>query len=154
MAALCLQPFGRFEESTAEMRRAVEEDPLSVIWRGVLMALLVYTGRYEEALEEGLKALDIADNEIHPHLALSEAYLGLGKVTEAVASAERAHRNLPQQSMATGLLAALLVRIGERARAETLLAGNGFFAYSHLGPCLVPPAVLRDRQPPPFGTRR
>ena len=82
-------------------------------------------GRYEEALQEGLKALDIADNEIHPHLALSEAYLGLGKVTEAVASAERAHRNLPQQSMATGLLAALLVRIGERDRAETLLAEMG-----------------------------
>ena len=32
-ASLCLQPFGRFEESTAEMRRAVEKDPLSVIWR-------------------------------------------------------------------------------------------------------------------------
>jgi eukaryotic-like serine/threonine-protein kinase len=124
-AGLCLQQLGRFEESAAEMRRAVEKDPLSVIWRGILMAHLVLAGKYEEALDEGLKALDIADNEIHPHLALSEAYLGLGKVTEAVASAERAHRNLPQQSMGTGLLAALLVRIGERDRAETLLAEMG-----------------------------
>ena len=124
-ASLYLCTFGRFEESTAEMRRAVEQDPLSVHWRGVLMGHLVCAGRYEEALEEGFKALDIADNEIHPHLALSEAYLGLGEVTEAVASAERAHRNLPQQSMATGLLAALLVRIGERGRAETLLAEMG-----------------------------
>jgi hypothetical protein len=72
-----------------------------------------------------MKALDIADNEIHPHLALSEAYLGLGNVTEAIASAERAHRNLPQQSMATGFLAALLVRIGERGKAETLIAEMG-----------------------------
>ena len=40
-AALYLQPFGRFEESTAEMRRAVEKDPLNVLWRGVLMSQLV-----------------------------------------------------------------------------------------------------------------
>ncbi len=71
--------FGRFEESTAEMRRAVEQDPLSVMWRGVLMAHLVCAGRYEEALHEGLKALDIAENEIHPHLALSRSLSGLGE---------------------------------------------------------------------------
>ena len=33
--ASCAQHFGRFEESAAEMRRAVEKDPLSVIWRGI-----------------------------------------------------------------------------------------------------------------------
>ena len=32
--ACMLSTFGRFEESTEEMRRAVEKDPLSVIWRG------------------------------------------------------------------------------------------------------------------------
>ena len=124
-ASLYLSTFGRFEESTAEMRRAVEQDPLSVLWRGVLMGHLVCAGRYEEALQEGLKALDIAQNEIHPHLALGEAYLALGRVAEAVASAERAHRNLPQQSMATGLLAACLVRLGEKDRAEALLREMG-----------------------------
>jgi serine/threonine-protein kinase len=124
-SCLCLQPFGRFEESTAEMRRAVEKDPLSVIWRGVLMAHLVCAGKYEEALKEGLKALDIADNEMHPHLAFGEAYLALGRVAEAVASAERAHRNLPQQSMASGFLAACLVRLGEKDRAEALLREMG-----------------------------
>ena len=124
-AGLYLSTFGRFEESSAEMRRAVEQDPLSIIWRGILMAHLVCAGKYEEALEEGLKALDIADDEIHPHLALAEAYLALGRVPEAVASAERAHRNLPQQSMATGFLAACLVRLGEKDRAEALLREMG-----------------------------
>jgi hypothetical protein len=55
-AGLCLQQLGRFEESAAEMRRAVEKDPLSVIWRGILMAHLVLAGKYEEAVDEGLKA--------------------------------------------------------------------------------------------------
>jgi tetratricopeptide (TPR) repeat protein len=80
LRSLCCQPFGRFEESTTEMRRAVEKDPLSVIWRGVLMAQMILGGKFDEALQEGLKALDIADNEIHPHLALSEAYLALGRI--------------------------------------------------------------------------
>ena len=124
-ASFCLSPFGRSEESTAEMRRAVEQDPLNVSWRGVLVAYIVRTGRYEEALQEGLKALDIAQNELMPHLPLGEAYLALGRVAEAVASAERAHRNFPQQSMATGLLAASLVRLGEKDRAEALLREMG-----------------------------
>ena len=123
--ALCFQPFGRFEESAAEMRRAVEKDPLSVIWRGVLMAHLVLGGKYEQALKEGFKALDISESEIHPHLAFAETYLALGRVDEALASAERAHRNLPQQSMGTGFLAALLVRLGEKDRANALLREMG-----------------------------
>ena len=124
-ADLFLQPFGRFDESTAAMRLAVEKDPLSVIWRGILMANLVLAGRSEQALTEGFRALDISDSEIHPHLAFAEAYLALGRVAEAVAFAERAHRNLPRQSMGTGLLAACLVRVGDRDRAETLIREMG-----------------------------
>ena len=106
--ACVLSTFGRFEESTGEMRRTVELDPLHVNWRGVLMAHLVCGGKYEEALHEGRKALDVAQDEIHPHLAMAEAYLALARIDEAVMAAERAHRNLPQQSMGTGFLAALL----------------------------------------------
>ena len=51
-AGLYLSTFGRFEESAAEMRRAVEQDPLSIIWRGILMAHLVCAGKYEEALKK------------------------------------------------------------------------------------------------------
>ena len=124
-ASLYLSTFGRFEESTAQMRRAVEQDPLSILWRGTLMAHLVCAAKYEEALQEGSKAMDIAQNEIHPHLALGEAYLALGRIAEAVAAAERAHRNFPQHSMATGFLAASLVRLGEKERADALVHEMG-----------------------------
>jgi tetratricopeptide (TPR) repeat protein len=103
----------------------VEYDPLNVVWRGTLMALLVCAGRHDEALREGPKALDIAQNEMQPYMALGEAYLALGKISEAVASADRAHRNFPQQSMATGLLAASLVRLGDKERAAALLREMG-----------------------------
>ncbi len=124
-ASLYLSTFGRFEESSAEIRRAVEQDPLNVTWRGILVAHLVTAGRYDEALQEGLKALDIAQNELMPHMTLGEVYLALGRVADAVASEERAHRNFPQQSMATGLLAASLVRLGEKERAAALLKELG-----------------------------
>ena len=123
--ACMLSTFGRFEESSVEMRRAVERDPLTVQWRGILIAHLVCAGRYEEGLEEGRKALDVAQEEVHPHLTMAEAYLALGRIDEAVAAAERAHLNFPQHAMATGLLAATLVRRGERERAGALLHEMG-----------------------------
>jgi tetratricopeptide (TPR) repeat protein len=89
------------------------------------MANLVYAGRCEQALQEGLKALDISESEIHPRLAFAEAYLALGRVAEAVASAETAHRNLPGQSMGTGMRAACLVRQGENDRAAMLILEMG-----------------------------
>jgi TolB-like protein/predicted Ser/Thr protein kinase len=124
-AALYLSTFGRFEESTAEMRRAVEQDPLSVTWRGILVSHLVCARRYEEALQEGLKALDIAQDGLMPYLDLCEVYLALGKDAEAVAAAETAHANFPEDSMATGLLAASLVRRGEKERAQALVREMG-----------------------------
>ncbi len=75
--------------------------------------------------KEGQKALEISDDEMHPHLAFGEAYLALGRVVEAVAAAERAHRNLPQQSMGAGLLAARSVRLGERIGQTALLREIG-----------------------------
>jgi tetratricopeptide (TPR) repeat protein len=89
------------------------------------MAQLVFGGKYEEALQEGLKALDISESEVHPHLAMAEAYLALGRLDEAVASAERAHRNLPSHSMPIGFLAACLVRLGQKDRAEALIRDMG-----------------------------
>ena len=120
-----MSTFGRFEESTAAMRRTVELDPLHANWRGILVAHLVCAGRHEEALLEGRKALDVTEDEIHPHLAMAEAYLAMGSLDEAVAAAERAHRNLPQQSMGTGFLAATLMRRGDADRAAALLREMG-----------------------------
>ena len=89
------------------------------------MAHLVCGGRYEEALDEGHKALEVSRHEIHPHLAMAEAYLALGRLDDALAAAETAHRNLPQQSMATGFLAGVLARLGQKGRAEELIREMG-----------------------------
>jgi len=61
-ASLYLSTFARFEESTAQMRRVVEQDPLSVLWRGTLMAHLVCAGRYEEALRGAVTSYTVSQN--------------------------------------------------------------------------------------------
>jgi serine/threonine-protein kinase len=123
--ACVLQCLGRFGESTAAMRRAVELDPLHLSWRGVLIANLVCSGRYEEALEEGTKALDVSAKEMQPHLSMATAHLAMGNLDDAVACAERAHDNLPQHSMPIGVLAATLKRRGDVDRAASLFRQMG-----------------------------
>jgi tetratricopeptide (TPR) repeat protein len=123
--ACFLSTFARFEESTAEMRRAVELDPLTLLWRGILLAHLVCAGKYDEALDEGRKGFPTAQNEIHPLLGVAEAYLALGRLDEAVAAAERAYRNFPQHSMGAGFYAATLVRVGEKDRAAGIIREMG-----------------------------
>ena len=123
--ACFLSTFARFEESTAEMRRAVELDPLTPLWHGILLAHLVCAAKYDEALDEGRKGLPTAQNEIHPLLGVAEAYLALGRLDEAVAAAERAHRNFPQHSMGAGFYAATLVRVGEKDRAAGIIREMG-----------------------------
>ena len=66
--------------------------------------------------------LDITQNEIHPVFwALARLYLALGRVAEAAASAEKAYRNFPRHSLPIALLAACLVRLGDKQRAGGLL---------------------------------
>jgi hypothetical protein len=71
------------------------------------------------------RALSIASNEIHPHLAIAEACLAMGRLEDAVAAAETAYSNLPQHSMGSGFLAAVLMKTGDAARTHALVRGMG-----------------------------
>lgn len=55
-----------FKVLPAEMRRAVEQDPLNATWHGILGAHLMDAGQ----LEEGLKAV-VRANEIEPNYYVS-----------------------------------------------------------------------------------
>jgi len=112
-----LQPLGRFEEGTAEMQRAVADDPLNLPWQGILTVLLLMGKRYDEAIENAKRALEI---EMHwvPLYTLTEAYTYAGRLQEALATAELCYAAAPWHTMPIGLLAGVLHRLGERERAE------------------------------------
>ena len=123
--ATYLGALGRFEESSAELRHAVEQDPLNVSWRGILVAHLACGRRLDEALEEGLKALEIEQNPFVPYLTLGEVYFAQGKFAEAVAAEERALQANPGNAYAAGMLAASLIRLGDKGRADSLIREMG-----------------------------
>ena len=109
-----------------------------------LDAQLVFAGRYEEALLEGQKALDFADNEMHPHLALMKPTLALGESPEPWLQRRGrivTFRNTPWARDSSRLCWSEL----ERETGRILSSRKWVLRQLHLGPCLLPPAVLSDR---------
>jgi TolB-like protein/Tfp pilus assembly protein PilF len=124
-ASLYLRALGRFEESSAEMRRAVEQDPLNATWHGILGAHLADAGR----VEEGLKAV-IRANEIEPNNYVSVHLMGevqwvLGRYDEALEAFQRAYALAPWFAISAGRLAVALRRAGRDAEADRVLAMMG-----------------------------
>jgi tetratricopeptide (TPR) repeat protein len=102
--ALYLRPLGRLQEALAQIGRALEQDPLSPLFRTEQAVTLLYGKRYDEAAESFRRALDIDANFL---LALE----GLALV--------RAYQQRPEEALA---LADQGVQIlGRRPRPLTLL---------------------------------
>jgi serine/threonine-protein kinase len=124
-ATFYLGALGRYEESAAEMRRAVEQDPLNVTWRANLGLHLHFSGLHDRALDEVRDALELDDRHWGANFIAGETHMATGDFPAAVAAAERAYQINPVHSMAWGLLAAALVKQGQADRAATLIREHG-----------------------------
>lgn len=76
----------RLDEGLAECRRAVESDPLSLIANGVLGMSLNYARRYDEAIVQLNKALELDPAFGATNYHLFETYADKGMYGEAVAA--------------------------------------------------------------------
>ena len=74
-ASLYLRGLGRFEESADEMGRAVQQDPLNATWHAIWGAHLFDAGRFDQAIEEDLRATELEPNYVIAQHLLGEAYL-------------------------------------------------------------------------------
>ena len=120
-ASLYLQPLGRNRESVAEMRRAVEQDPLNVSYRAIAASHMVHAGMYDEALVEVRQALEIDEHNFAAGFVTVEAYLASGSPPKALAAAEHAYRSAPWASYLVGTLAGLRAQSGDVDGAEELV---------------------------------
>jgi eukaryotic-like serine/threonine-protein kinase len=120
-ASLYLQPLGRHAESVAEMKLAVEQDPLNGSYRAILASHLVHARLYDEALLEVHKAIDIDPSVFAAGISLVEALHGQGDVAGALAAAEQAHNAVPWNGDIAGLFAGLLAQVGQAPRGEELM---------------------------------
>src|SRR5215471_19049638 len=117
-----LMTIGRCGEAIVEMERALQEDPLHVLCRSHLAACLYAAGRHSDAFKQVRQVLEIDENFWVAYWYLSMFNLTEGDLAEARASAERAYSLMSPNTLAIGLLAGLLAREDEAARAEALLA--------------------------------
>jgi tetratricopeptide (TPR) repeat protein len=124
-ASFYLEPLGRYHEAVAEVRHAVEQDPLNVTWRTNSGLALSAVGRYDEALGQLRRALEIDPRNWGAHFIVGQTCMAMGDFPAAVAATEEAYAASPQHSLPWGLLAAALVRVGDTDRAATLIRQHG-----------------------------
>ncbi len=83
--ATCLMTVGQFEESFAEINRALELDPLSLIMIRDKGVIFYYARQYDHAIKQARKTLDLDPNFALAHRLLAIAYERKGKYDEAAA---------------------------------------------------------------------
>jgi tetratricopeptide (TPR) repeat protein len=81
---------GRHDEAIAEMKKAVELDPLSLIINTNLGLLYSVTRRYDQALEQYRKTMEMDPNFFILRLQRALLYEQLGKYEEAIAERTKA----------------------------------------------------------------
>jgi tetratricopeptide (TPR) repeat protein len=102
--------------------RALEQDPLSVWARGVFAILLSWEGAYDRGLIEAQKALEMDASHFIPHFVIGLSYALRGEFAAARPAAERSVAAAPWSAQNLGLLAGILAQLGEKERADELVA--------------------------------
>jgi eukaryotic-like serine/threonine-protein kinase len=122
VAALHLNPLGRFEQAVREMEAALAQDPLNVVPRTLLLSSLNWAGLYDRAIVEARKAIEIDEHTWNYHLSLALGYSYQGRFAEGREPAERAFQLAPRHPYSIGNLAGILACLGEKDRADQLVA--------------------------------
>jgi TolB-like protein len=83
-----LSPLGRHDEAIAEMRRATELEPLSLIQGANFAGVLMYARQYDKAIAQAQKVLDLDPEFFGGKSWLCHSYSADGRYADALAIAE------------------------------------------------------------------
>lgn len=120
--AVCLVSRGRFDDARAEIRRAVEVEPLSLVINAVVAWVEYLTRRNDEAIAAATRTI-----EMDPNFALARTYLGMAYASkhlndDAVRELRRGlTRSEEGSDRDLGLLGLVLARSGRTAEAREVL---------------------------------
>jgi len=120
-ALFFLVPLQRYEEAIAQYQQVLETDPLAMAVHYGLSLGRYCQGRYDEAMAHAVNAVELFPDYWPAHLALGRALAQKGCLQQSIASVETAVRVAPTVTVASGYLAGLYVRAGERTRAEKVM---------------------------------
>jgi len=122
-----LAPFGQFDQAIAEIRRAIELDPVSAIMNANLGHCYLFARRYPEAIAQLGKALELDPNLPFTSFLLGQALLLNGDPTGAIKEhenadeIEKAHEMDAHHFGLVGLALAYALQ-GQRQRTLQLLS--------------------------------
>jgi tetratricopeptide (TPR) repeat protein len=119
--AYCLMAQTRVDEALREIRLAQELDPLSLIVNTDVAELLYYARRYDEAIRQAQKTVEMDSSFALAHRVLGLAYEQKGMNKESLAELETQVRLSGRADFAVAELARGHALMGSRAEAETLL---------------------------------
>jgi TolB-like protein/Tfp pilus assembly protein PilF len=116
-----LQSLGRFDDTIAELRRAHDVDPLSLIINTILAGALYSGGRTEEASEQIRRTLDLDPNFNVAYWVRGQINESTGKFDDAIADYKKAAETNSPSDPCQALIACVYARSGKRADAEKIL---------------------------------
>src|SRR2546425_2126206 len=112
---------GRFNDALAEVRRAIELDPLSMIILTDMGKDLYLARRYDEAIDQYKKSLQVDANFAIAHKGLAEVYVQKGMNDEAVEEIEKAIKLSGRSIFILDDLGYIYARAGKRDDAMKML---------------------------------
>jgi adenylate cyclase len=111
----------RGDEALAEIRRALELDPLSVIINQDVGEILYWLRRYDEAIEQERRALELDPNSARPRSIIIWSYIHKGMFQEAITELQNqaGANNRDPNTLIT--VAALYLKMGRRDETQRIL---------------------------------
>jgi tetratricopeptide (TPR) repeat protein len=139
---------GQNDEAIAEMKKAQNLDPLSLIINADLAELFLLSHPYDESIEQSRKTIEMDSNFPLAHNQLAQAYLQKQIYSEAIAELQKAIQISGGSPTFTANLARVYAVSGGRKIALQLLGDlkkGSKPGYSHASEIAVVYAALGDR---------
>jgi tetratricopeptide (TPR) repeat protein len=111
---------GRFDEAIAEMKRAQDLDPLSLVINTDLGGAYVFARQYDKAIQQLQKTIELDRSYYFAHWILGMAHEMRGSSEEAIAAYQKA-RQLNDDPQVLGTLGHVFAASGKRDEALTTL---------------------------------
>jgi TolB-like protein/DNA-binding winged helix-turn-helix (wHTH) protein/Flp pilus assembly protein TadD len=112
---------GRNDEAIAEIRKAENLDPLSLIISADLADFLIIAHSYDESIRESRKTIELDPNFALAHNQLGQAYLQKQMNDEAIAELQKAVRLSGNSPTCIANLARAYIASGKKSEAAKLL---------------------------------
>lgn len=117
-----LSALGRVEGALAEIRRAHELDPLSLIIGSAYGRVLHFARRYDEAIEQFRRTLDMDASFQQAHFDLGMSYAEVGRYEDAIAELGPDLEGHERRSILLAVLGYIRGRSGDDVGAREVLA--------------------------------